>query len=117
MFKLLEEIFIEMGYKDLYFRQGSFAEDDIIPSSYFAFWNSNSNLDAHYDNDNHKVIWNWYVYFYTKDFKLLYTELERFITIAKSKGFVFKDEGYDIPSDVPLYVGRMTQAQYIEIKS
>ena len=115
MFNLLEEIFNEIGYGDLYFRQGSFGEDAEIPPKYFAFWNNGSILDSHYDNNNHSSVWTWTIYFYSNDPKLIYSELDKFLEKAKSKGFVISDEGYDIPSDLPNYFGRMTRIEYIKL--
>lgn len=115
MFDKLQEIFEELGYKNLYFRQGSFNEEDPIPPSYFAFWNNNSAHDSHYNNGNHRVIWTWSIYFYTTDPQKIYTTMEEFLVKAKEKGFTLHDSGYDIPSDLPNYIGRMTQIDYIEL--
>lgn len=113
MFNLLEEIFQELGYE--YVRQGSFEEDDTIPPSYFAYWNNDSPLQSHYNNESHRAVWRWTIYFYTNDPKLIYSEMDRFLKLAKQKGFVISDKGSDIPSDLPRYYGRITQIEFNEL--
>lgn len=112
MWTKLEEVFEQIQLP--YSRQGSFAEGETLPDSFFTFWNTDSPDEGFYDNKSHKNIWFWYVYFYTKNPAIMYSKIDEFITIAKDKGFMVDGKGKDIPSDVPDYLGRYVRVTYIE---
>lgn len=113
MWSKLEEVFIKLDVP--YFRQGSFSsEDDYISPSFFTFWNPDTNDDGFYDNDSHKSIWYWNIYYYTSDPSTLYTGVEDFIKVAKEMGFTVDGRGHDIPSDRPDYSGRTISVIYVE---
>lgn len=113
MWSKLEEVFETIGLP--YSRQGSYTEDEELPKSFFTFWNADTNGLLHYDNEDHSTKWFWYVYFYTKDPKIVYSKLEEFIKLAKEKGFnIIDGKGKDIPSDVPDYLGRYVKLTYVE---
>lgn len=112
MWEKLEEAFIETGLP--YSRQGSYSQDRQLPESFFTFWNADSPEGGFYDNKAHTSTWMWYVYFYTSDPGKMYSELEKFITIAKEKGFKSDSRGKDAPSENPDYVGRYIRLTYVE---
>lgn len=112
MWSKLESIFLELGLD--YARQGSYAEDDVIPQSLFTFWNVSTPYNGFFDNKANKKIWVWQIYFYTKDANIIYSKLDDFISLAKREGFIVEGNGNDIPSDVPNYFGRMVRINYIE---
>ena len=116
MWSKLQEIFdyFEKEYNITYSRQGSFAEGEELPQSFFTFWNADSNGLFHYDNKDHKTKWFWYVYFYTNDPSIIYSKLEEFIKLAKEKGFNVDGKGHDIPSDITYYLGRYVRLTYVE---
>lgn len=112
MWEQLEKIFIATGLE--YFRQGSLSEGKRWEKSFFTFWNMDTPEDGFYDNEAHKVIWYWTVYYYTSDPATLYTGLEDFISKAKEAGFIVSGRGNDVPSGRPDYVGRMVQVIWVE---
>lgn len=112
MWTKLEEAFEEMGFP--YSRQGSYEEDEELPSSFFTFWNADTPEDGFFDNEANRAVWVWYIYFYTKDPSYLYSKLEEFIRIAKSKGFIVEGKGKDLASGEPDYFGRYVSIRYIE---
>lgn len=112
MWTKLEETFEQIGLT--YSRQGSFTKEKKLPDSFFTFWNIESSDKSFYDNEVHEIKWDWLVYFYTNDPKILYSKLEEFIKIAKSKGFKVDGKGKDIPSDIPNYSGRYVKLLYVE---
>lgn len=112
MWNKLEEVFEEIGYP--YARQGSYQEGEEIPETTFTFWNSTTPEDGFYDNVANKAVWTWYIYLYTKDPSMIYSLMDRFMEIAKSKGFICDSRARDIVSDEPNYFGRYLVLKYIE---
>lgn len=112
MWDKLEEVFEEIDLP--YSRQGSYAEGDPLPASFFTFWNVDTPEDGFYDNKANCAVWYWYIYFYSKDINLVYSKLEDFITIAKEKGFIPQGRPKDIASGEPDYFGRYVQIKYVE---
>ena len=112
MWEKLEPIFEELELP--YSRQGSYEEDEELPESFFTFWNMDTPESGYYDNDAHKAVWLWAIYFYTKNPALIYSKLENFIKIAKEKGFIAEGRGRDIASGIPNYSGRYVVIKYVE---
>lgn len=113
MWSKLEEVFIAISETN-YQRQGSFAEGETLPSSFFTFWNYDLPENGYYDNKAHKAIWKWNVCFYTNDPSILYSRMDEFIAKAKEKGFIIDGRDHDIQTDTPNYYGRMVKLTYIE---
>lgn len=112
MWSKLEPIFEELELP--YSRQGSYEEAEELPESFFTFWNMDTPEEGFYDNDAHKAVWLWAVYFYTKNPALIYSKLEQFITLAKKAGFIAEGRGRDIASGIPDYNGRYVVVKYVE---
>lgn len=112
MWTKLEEIFEKIGLN--YSRQGSYSDASEYPPSFFTFWNFETPEEGHYDNDAHRAIWNWQIYYYTNNPATLYSTMDEFIRLAKEAGFIIEGRGTDIPSDRPDYPGRMITIKYIE---
>lgn len=112
MWKLLEEIFEELGIP--YFRQGSLQSEGDYPSpSFYTFWNIDERFVADYDNRPHMKIYTWAIYSYTNDPSQMYSLLEAFVLKAIEKGFII-GERTDADSDRPDYYGRYLLVTYIE---
>ena len=113
MWSKLEEVFqaLELPYS----RQGSYSSDESYPDSFFTFWNADTPEGGFYDDESHKAIWLWYVYFYTNDPLILYSQMDLFVQKAKEKGFIVEGRGNDIQSDQPDYFGRVVRIRYVEI--
>lgn len=112
MWSKLEQVFEKMGLE--YSRQGSYSEDAEYPPSFFTFWNFDTPEDGFYDNNAHRAVWYWNVYYYTKDASTLYSKMDEFMKSAKDAGFVLDGKAHDVPSDRPDYPGRMITIKYIE---
>lgn len=112
MWEKLEEIFkkLELPYS----RQGSYESENDYPPSFFTFWNANTPNDGFYDNKEHRVLWYWYIYFYTKNASIFYSKMNEFIALAKEAGFIVEGRGSDAPTDRPDYFGRYVRIIYIE---
>lgn len=106
----LFELFEEIGLP--YYRQGSLSDKDYKPA-FFTFWNIDTPQDSHYDN---KLIrFNEYVQvgFYTNDAKLIYSQMDDFITRARAKGFVIATLPQDANADKDNYFGRVCYIRII----
>lgn len=116
MWVKLEEIFneLEQEYEIPYSRQGSYAEDEELPTSFFTFWNNKSEFEDYYNNKPTNCDWEWLIFFYTKDASMLYVGLEKFIEKALEKGFFIEGKGSDISCDEPNYSGRYLKVTYQE---
>lgn len=112
MWEKLEEVFEQLELP--YSRQGSYEEDSELPESFFTFWNMDTPEGGYYDNEAHKAIWLWGIYFYTKDPSLIYSKLDEFIRISKDKGFIIEGRGRDIASGTPDFFGRYVVVKYIQ---
>ena len=115
MWSKLEEVFTDSRLSGIeYARQGSFDKNAQLPASFFTFWNADTPEGGFYDDEAHKAVWVWYIYFYTNDASLLYSKLEDFITIAKEKGFIAEGRPKDLASGEDGYSGRYIKIKYIE---
>lgn len=112
MWSKLEPIFEQLQLP--YFRQGSFADDEEMPGSFFTFWNADTPERGYFDNKANCAVWYWYVYFYTNEPSLLYSKLDEFIKLCKGAGFIVEGRGKDIASGQVDYLGRYVQIKYVE---
>lgn len=109
----LFNLFEEMGYKDLYFRQGSLANKD-YPNSFFTYWNFDTPDLRNRDNKVKTYSEDVMVYFYTNDRKLIYSEMDLFINnVKKKKGFTVMSKPYDCPTDRNDYFGRLVRIKIV----
>lgn len=96
--------------------QGSLAETEAYPDSFFTFWNNDSYDGNHYDNNAIYYVWNFDVNFYSTDPTLVNTILLRAKALLKQNGFIISGRGYDVASDEPTHTGRGMNALIIENK-
>lgn len=108
----LFNLFEEMGYRDLYFRQGTLSIE-MYPDSFFTFWNYDTPNLRHRDDRSKDYSINVMVYFYTKNANEIYSVMEEFITKAKEIGFIVEGKAYDTPVDKDNYFGRLVPVKII----
>ena len=94
--------------------QGSLADDEAYPNSFFTFWNSTSTDGAHYDNKAINYIWSFDVNFYSNDPTLVNTVPLQAKRVLKQAGWIITGKGYDLVSDEPTHTGRGFVALYID---
>ena len=94
--------------------QGSFAEDEEYPESFFTFWNNDTSDGSHYDNNPINYVWDFDVNFYSIDPDLVNTILLEAKTKLRSSGWIVSGKGHDVASDEPTHTGRGIHAVYIE---
>lgn len=112
MWEKLQKVFDEIGLP--YARQGSYGVDEKLPSSFFTFWNKDSEFESWYDNMPHRCVWTWNIFFYTNDPELIYSKLGEFVEKAMAKGFQVKGLGKDLSTDEPDYFGRYVEVSFVE---
>lgn len=96
------------------FQQGSLAEDEPYPESFFTFWNRSADGDAFYDNEEHCYIWEFDLNFYSSDPALVNTKLIAAKGLLKAQGFIASGKGHDLASDEPTHTGRGMSVYKIE---
>lgn len=112
MWSKLSEVFEYIGLP--YYRQGSLAEDDETPESYFTFWNDSTADLSHYDDEAHRIEWTWRIWCYTDNAADIYSLAESFISAATDKGFIVIGKGKDTDTASPTVFGRSVTVKYIE---
>ena len=112
----MEDRLIEIleGFDYPVIRQGSLNENDKYPKSFFTFWNPDSSDNAHYDNSEYGIRWEFDVNFYSTDPLLTYTVLEQARVALKADGWIISGRGFDIDSDQATHTGRQIRAYYLE---
>lgn len=94
--------------------QGSIAEDEEYPDSFFTFWNNDTLSDDFYNNAETTVIWDFDLNFYSTDPLLVNSALIEAKKKLKETGFIISGHGYDVMSDEPTHTGRGINIKYIE---
>lgn len=93
-----------LGY-DIYL-QGTMAENEEYPDSFFTFWNSDSYSTTMYDNTTESYVWIFELNFYSNNPTLVNTKLKDAVTLLKAQGFINEGVGHDVYSDVKTHTGR-----------
>lgn len=94
--------------------QGSFAENEQYPDSFFTFWNNDTTDGAHYDNGAISYVWDFDVNFYSTNPTLVNSILLDVRTLLKNNGWIISGKGYDVDADEPTHTGRAINAIYVE---
>ena len=94
--------------------QGSLLPKEKYPDSFFTYWNTATEDSAFYDNNEHKYIWMFTIYFYSTSPELVNTILIQAKKLLKTSGWIVMGKGYDVPSDEKTHTGRGLDIIYIE---
>lgn len=89
------------------FLQGSLNPEEPYPDSFFTFWNFNNDDTAFYDNDTHREVWGFWVYFYSISPAFVESIPEQARQILKNNGFILQGKATDISVDRPTHTGAM----------
>ena len=96
------------------FLQGSLAEDEPYPDSFFTFWNNDSESKAYYDGDENAIVYDYDVNFYSNDPEKVYSTLREAKKKLKTAGFIVSGDGYSVMSDEPTHDGRGINVLYLK---
>lgn len=91
------------GY-DVYL-QGSINPEEEYPDSFFTFWNFSTPEAAFYDDDAHRAVWGFWIYFYSVDPHLVETVSESARQLLKQNGWIPQGKPTDISVDKPTHTG------------
>ena len=97
--------------------QGSLAENEQYPESFFTFWNNDSEDACHYDNKVRAWVWDFTIYFYSANPALTNTVLEEARQLLDAAGWIMSGKGYDVASDEPTHTGRAIDIMYRQRRS
>ena len=103
------------------FLQGSVNSVDDYPNSFFTVWTFETPESAYYDNDANRAVWGFWVYFYSIDPELVFTEPEKARQLLKANDWTLQGKANDISVDKPTHTGAFFTAlkveQYVETNS
>lgn len=94
--------------------QGSIAQNEKYPDSFFTFWNNETYDGSHYSNLPISYVWNFTINFYSNNPALVNTTLLQARGLLKQNGWIVGGKGQDVPSDEPTHTGRSIDALYLE---
>lgn len=109
----LIELLESLGYP--VFRQGSLAEDETYPETFFTFWNNDTPDHSHYDNAEYGTAWDFDVNIYSNDPSKTYSELLNVRQKLKEAGWIVPGKGYDVASDEVTHTGRGIRVYFLEV--
>lgn len=85
-----------------------------LPDSFYTVINDYTDDILHADNKAVSIVWEWTVIFYTKDFSLLYSGIEKIKSLLKSKGYIVRGSGYDFNGKYDAWEARAIDIKKIE---
>ena len=114
MVDLLIKNLKKIGYP--IFLQGSILADEPYPDSFFTFWNSTTESQGFYDNNESAIKWVYTIAFYSTNPLAVNTVLLTAKQLLKNKGFIISGNGFDVLSDEKTHTGRGLTVQYLQTK-
>lgn len=95
------------------FLQGTLGQDEAYPSSFFTFFNSETE-EMYADNVVYQSIWYIELNYYSNDPTSVNTMFDTLKPILVANGFQVQGKGFDVPSDEPSHTGRGINITYID---
>ena len=96
------------------YMQGSFAEDEEYPDTFFTFWEFM--IDHHYyDNVPTTRDHGYWVYCYSSDPIKIETLMEELEQALRAAGFIPEGGPIDLKSDVETHMGKLLTVYYKEV--
>jgi hypothetical protein len=111
----LIELLETFGYP--VYRQGSLAENEPYPPTFFTFWSNGNYEQSAYDNSVMLVISDFDVNVYADDPETVYSLLKQARTLLSHNGYQIPDRGHDLASDVDTHTGRGINVTYLSKES
>lgn len=112
--ELIECIENAFGYP--VYLQGSMTNDAVYPTSFFTFWNIETQSTSYYDNQEHQCVWSFWLNFYSIDPMLVDTVILQVREVLKENGWIVPSKGQDINSGNQEHSGRSLEIHKIEIE-
>ncbi len=105
---------LETAYGLRVYLQGSLADDEEYPASFFTIWNNYSTDAKFYDDSETQTIWNFDLNFYSDNPATVNTMLLDAKALLKSVGFIPDGSAHDVLSDEPTHTGRGLTLLFID---
>lgn len=96
------------------FLQGSINSEEDYPESFFTFWNFQTPEAAFYDDNAHRAVWGFWIYFYSVDPLLVEQIPEAARQFLKKNGWIPQGKPTDISVDKPTHTGAFFSAFIFE---
>lgn len=97
------------------FLQGTLNPEVEYPQKFITFFTADSDFDAFYNNNANRIEWYVSVMFYSSDPAEVMSVPPEIIRALKAEGFIPRNAGYDIISDVQTHTGFAMNFIYPEI--
>lgn len=110
---LLINTLTPLGYP--VFRQGSLAENEAYPESFFTFWNVDTHDEGFYDNSENFTVWDFDLNAYSTDPATVEEMLIKAKEKLKEADFIVRGKGHDVASDEITHTGRGINVLKIEL--
>lgn len=94
--------------------QGSMADNEPYPASFYTYYNNDTGGLTYYDNAEKSIVWDFDVNAYSANPDTAQSMLLQARDALRALGFICPGKGYDIISDEPTHTGRGMNATYIE---
>ena len=94
------------------FAQGDAPE--VLPDEYYTISEDYTDDNLNANNEALEHLYEFTLYFYTKDIKTLYTGLQEAITLLKSKGYIIGGVGYKNATYKNTWYSRMVDVERID---
>lgn len=109
---LLIEILSEFNFPVK--RQGSLLDDEPYPDNFFTFWNSASDGNGFYDNNESCILYEYDVNFYSNNPESVYTVLREAKQELRNAGFESWGDAHDVASDEQTHDGRGIHVSFLK---
>lgn len=108
----LIEVLSSFGYP--VFLQGTANPDDPYPDTFITFWTNNADDGSHYDDRPANFVWDFDVYLYSRDPRVVNSKPSEIRKALRAAGFIPRGKGFDIPTDEPTHTGWGQEYYFIE---
>lgn len=96
---------LETFCPDNVYLQGTINSNDAYPAKFVTFFTTDSDFDSFYNNDANRIDWYVSVVFYSSNPAEVQTIPPQIIKALRNAGFIPKNAGIDVMSDVQTHTG------------
>lgn len=96
------------------FLHGTLDANTAYPDSFFTYWNFQTPEAAFYDDEPHRAVWGYHIYFYGTDRQTVESVIEQARSALKAAGFIPQGKSIEATSNRINYTGRMITVKAFE---
>ena len=112
MRETLVQLLETLGYP--VFQQGSLNSVEDYPDSFFTYWCFDAPEASFYDDEAHRCVWGFWVYFYSVDPLVVEQQSQAAKVLLKSNGWIPQGKPTDAPTDAITHTGAVFSAYKFE---